>query len=306
MNNIYMNNITQIDCAYVDDKGNIVGASYNVDAIVTGELNGEEAVVEDFGTSKKRIKALIDGPGPDHKLVLYNGWSEVSVYHNDSLISLTDLEALSGQTQIRVVCDQDISLPRNALCIVDHTVDVDTCLAGYIDRLTSTGFTKVTSCLNTDVVPLSMKMLDEDVVTSDPHMFRYVHGLQHSTSYGCQNIVHGHLSYVQLFYANVADRDSDDIGARDILNLLDNKYLANANEVQLFEEGTGSALSYTKDRGYFRLECPVDNITLFPYESTIENIATFLCNELRQSLNAQKVVGFAVSEGLTKGSMVML
>ena len=77
---LFVNDLTVIDCSYLCPERGIVGESWIVDIVLDGALN-EQSMVLDFGRVKKQVKAIIDN-SVDHKLVVPAEHSYTKVTHN--------------------------------------------------------------------------------------------------------------------------------------------------------------------------------------------------------------------------------
>lgn len=75
---MFLSNLTILDHAILDERGNVVGGSFNPSFFVAGEIDPIEQVVVDFSTVKKEIKNIIDDreTGFDHKLWWIQGVSK--------------------------------------------------------------------------------------------------------------------------------------------------------------------------------------------------------------------------------------
>lgn len=286
---IFLNNLSVVDHAYVDDKGQIVGGSFNPSFIVSGKIDPVEKVVVDFSTVKKSMKTLIDqhiwdphNNGYDHKIWWINGFSKGIIEphdHADRYIIKTDYFTSE--------------FPSDALKIIDVIKDAHPShSASYIGR----SFEKFLETELSKVYPnvdVSVECSNNiDVHTYDKSLpvyyFRYVHGLKDSTSYGCQNVCHGHLSYFQYHY--------DDDLCLDIQKDLDNAIFINKSNI-VSEDDEFLTISYiTEQRGLFKATYnkKLCKLIVLDTETTIELIAEYINKQYN-------ITDFFVSEGLSKG-----
>ena len=78
---LFVNDLTVIDCSYLCPQRGIVGESWIVDIVLDGNLN-EQSMVLDFGKVKKQVKAIIDD-SVDHKLLVPGDHPYTKVTHNE-------------------------------------------------------------------------------------------------------------------------------------------------------------------------------------------------------------------------------
>ena len=94
MSSLFVKQLSTIDFSYLCPSRGLVGETWLVDVVLSGELN-EEGMVFDFGHVKKEIKAMIDAQA-DHALLVptespqisfleENGRREATLHLNDGL-----------------------------------------------------------------------------------------------------------------------------------------------------------------------------------------------------------------------------
>ena len=178
---MFLKNITVIDHAYIGRDGRQHGGSFHASFDVSGRVDANEQVVIDFSTVKKDIKSIVDDKvnGFDHKLWFLTAYSEGAVAISSSkevTVKTSALEITAPQDIIRMVDCDNYDTTKLSKIVGDY---VETELAKKHPGIEL----KVTCVLNEEPVAKGYRV----------EMFRYSHGLRNSTSWGCQNIAHGHL-----------------------------------------------------------------------------------------------------------------
>lgn len=307
-------NVTVIDHAYIDNEGMVVGGSFHASWIVTGSLDPVEKVVVDFSTIKKELKGWIDSNdcGFDHKLWIIEGWSKV-----------TDLKEFcneDGSTSLLITTPNVVlNVPQSA---IKHIKDVPLIEPGYDLDYISAAMTIFLQNNLRPLYPAANLVIDThlsvkcetfdpiDLVGTQPVYFRYTHGLKDSTSWGCQNIAHGHLSFIVGHYFEPEMTDQKHVRVnqylRTIAQTIDNTVFINqSNIVQLTD--TGVQIEYTTPRGTFSgIYSNNHNFVILETETTIEYIVEYVKTTFGKKLRDMGIVSLTVSEGLTKGAIVTL
>jgi len=272
---IVIRNFTCLDHAYVDAAGMVCGGSYNVSVTLRGEVVGNEAVVIDFSKAKKACKEAIDDnrTGYDHKLILYP-WSKVEVTplrHGLTLIS----------PFLEICC------PEDAVNVV--TISLEAELERLIDNKLKNLFpeAQVSSDVSLSTHPFS---------DGEYSMFSYVHGLKHSSSYGCQNMNHGHLSFIEV------EGPTARLVADQIAGYLNGTVFINKENI-VFEDDEWISIGYQCNRGYFRSKYSKEHkIVILNSETTAENLVEYVQLMFPQYMTSRyKII---ISEGLQKGAIV--
>lgn len=295
MTTLFFNNLTCIDHALVDNNGNIVGGSYHCNVEVTGAITDDESVVVDFSAGKKQMKAIIDHAdgkiGLDHKLWIIPGYSACMLKNTSD--THCEVETKNGTRIILPHTDVHV-VNTNFDTSIKETVaqDIANILAdkmpqySFAVQLTQTAFT----------------------MTDDAILFRYTHGLKDSTSYGCKNIAHGHLSFFEVTrYGNDYRQDCEDCktGRRliqqSIESISGSMFIKRENI--LFEGDKWIEYGYNTQRGYMWVKIDKNRQphVIIDTETTVEYLAQYFAKNMMSALLLAKVKEFRISEGLQKG-----
>lgn len=316
---MFLNDITVIDHAYIDNKGCVVGGSFHPCFEVSGNPDSVEKVVVDFSAIKRTIKQLIDRHennvetnGFDHKVWVIEGYSsfnEVNVNMN--------MQALMGlDTTIRtpaVVLD----LPTDAVKLItpvsgripEYTPEyIGAALEQYLQPLLEKAYPNTNiyiKCHNTETIHVPTDELRMHAKT-----FRYVHGLKDSSSYGCNNIAHGHGSFI------TADKNPDNI-LQTIAAELDNTVFVRGDNISSTAITLSSnepvvsgelTIRYKTSRGFFlmTIDANAHKIVVLNTETTVEYLAQYVKTKFGDAMRAAGITTFYISEGLSKGAIETL
>jgi hypothetical protein len=290
---IFLSNLSVVDHAYINYKGQVIGGSFNPSFIVTGEIDEKEKVVVDFSTIKKDMKTVIDAHsdvqdlnGFDHKLWFIIGYSNGKVNLVDDRYVITSEAG-------------EVNVPRDALKIIEP---IDNLTPEYTIEYIGKSFEQhLTTMLSKKYPDIDISVecfnnIDTHVINkqNESFLFTYSHGLKDSTSYGCQNVAHGHLSFIQ---PNSKTLDSHTYNLfKQIASDLDGAVFINKENV-VADTDDYIKIEYTSIRGYFSAmyQKQSNNIFVLDTETTIEFLAEFVSDKYN-------VRYFYISEGLSKGT----
>ena len=306
---------TVIDHAYIDDKGRVAGGSFNPNFVISGEVDEKEKVVVDFSSVKKKLKSIIDDreTGFDHKLWVLRNWSNFEISELDEhtySITTPAVRLITPRNAVKVL---DLA---DSYCPAEIGVELMLHLQGAL-RQSYPGVNidvEVHNESRMQLMHMAPRMVEGQVWCAD--MFTYVHGLKDSTSWGCQNCNHGHLSFVQLFYTIdenlrfVGHQDPREL-AREISEYLDGSiFIYEANLVRAQEGNVSSYISieYTAERGTFKAEYDPTKlkVRVLPTETTVEYLVEHVLEVFGDRLREAGVTRIYLSEGLSKGAMAKL
>lgn len=285
---IYFNDLTVIDFSIINSEGQIVGGSATLNLEVSGPVDSNEGVVIDFSAGKQRIKELIDGPGGfDHRC-----W----VNTNDPNIIVEQNVDTSVVTVKHTSSNLSITAEEQAFAWISEyngVVDIEQFLNAEMSP-----FVISNVALNTTVIPVPR-------ANTDSFVFRYVHGLKYSTSYGCKNLVHGHKSYISAVVEDGGDfynRAGFVLGG--IAKALDGTVFADTEDASV--DGLSYTVAYeTKERGRMSMTFSQKFIVL-ETQTTVEHLVEYIRARYYDQLKAAGIKELYVSEGLCKGAKVLL
>lgn len=280
MAKLFVNNLTIIDSSLLDTGRGLVGESWRVDVELEGKLNSQGMVL-DFSDIKKRVKQTIDQDF-DHKLLIPATNPGCRIREHDGEIEV-EFQLNSGK-RIRHLS------PVSAITRIEtDQIDQQSLAAAIMERLAD-GLPD-----NIDQLRLSL----QHETTSGPS-FNYCHGLkQHSGN--CQRIAHGHRSRIEIYQDDERNRELETEWAE----LWRDVYIGTRSDLmdEIISEGEEYLrFGYQAQHGRFELELPKPGCYLIDSDSTVENLAQYAADRLRQD-HPNSCFQVRVFEGLDKGAI---
>lgn len=293
---LFFQNLTAIDHAVLDPvSGKVSGGSYNLSVWISGEIEENEQVVVDFSQLKNNIKKIIDHKldGYDHKL-----WIPLELVSPKNYLG--DMVYVETENFSCLVPRYTVKLIHNEISMDLMCQNISIYLESKLDNIyPDSGLTVSVFLSENKNTPFTQNYSDDK-----SFKFRYVHGLKNSSSEPCQNINHGHCSYMGL-----VDFDGQAI---DIPKQITNDY---SDVVFVWKENIVTenknwlTVGYKANSGTFlsRYNKNVHNLVITPCETTVENLARWFTTEYKHVLSdLERVDRFFLTEGLNKGSLVTL
>ena len=280
MRTLFVDNLTVIDCSLLDSELGLSGASWIVDLALSGDLNDDSMLI-DFGLVKKQVKALIDNE-VDHKLIVPQASKQctVQVSDNDTMVNFS---SNAGELF-------SVTAPESAFCLLPGDSINAEMVKAYLHA-------RLIHLLPENISEININLREEQ--RHDAVWFRYSHGLKKHDG-NCQHITHGHRSRLEI----LIDGTRDNALEREWIDRLNNCYIATREDLKESAGGI-SHFSYVASQGTFSLSLPEERIYLADCDSTIEEIAHTLAENIAADAvgGNKKSVKVKVWEGVDKGAI---
>ena len=280
MRTLFVDNLTVIDCSLLDNELGLSGASWIVDLTLCGDLNDDSMLI-DFGVIKKQVKTLIDTE-VDHKLIVPNSSKNCTV----------KIEGVYTSVDFHSAADEQFSViaPHSAFC----ALAIENVSKEAVENFLYAQLSKLLP-KNIDTIDISLRDEQKDNAV----WFRYSHGLKKDNG-NCQRITHGHRSRLEI----LIDGTRDNALEREWIDRLDNFYIATRGDFKESSNGI-SHFSYVASQGAFSLSLPDKRVYLVDCDSTIEEIAHTLAENIASDVvgGRNKSIEVKVWEGVDKGAI---
>ncbi|ELR66677.1 NADPH dependent preQ0 reductase [Photobacterium marinum] len=286
---LFVRDLTVIDASYLCEKRGMVGESWILDVVMSGELN-EMSMVLDFGRVKKQIKKLVD-EYVDHRLIVPMKNSRIHVAASKPGYAMVDL--LREGKSIHLNC------PEQAYCYIDD--DVVT-----IESVTHHLYKVLEGKLPDNVQGLELTLRHEKI---DGAFYHYSHGLKKHDG-NCQRIAHGHRSPVELIVDGQRDAELEQKWAerwQDIY-LGSSEDLISVSELTLSEKAAVATdtshygFRYTAPQGEFELAIARFESEVLDTDTTVELLADYIAEQVSEMVPG-KALDVVAYEGVGKGAM---
>jgi 6-pyruvoyl-tetrahydropterin synthase len=288
--NLFVRDLTVIDSSYLCEQRGMVGESWIVDVVLSGELN-EMSMVLDFGKVKKQIKHLID-EYVDHRLLV--PMKSGAVRHQASKPGYAKLDFLRGERSIH------LHSPDQAFCLID-TDEIT------IDSVTDYIYEILKGNLPDNVQGLEITLRHEMI---NGAFYHYTHGLKKHDG-NCQRIAHGHRSPIELVVNGQRDVEREAAFAarwqdiylgslEDKVNLAELSLSDNATDIT---DDTHYGFRYTAPQGEFELAISKLETEILDTDTTVELLANCIADEVSKTLTDNQTLQVIAYEGVGKGAM---
>lgn len=276
LSSLFVEQLTVIDCAYLDAVRGVVGESWIVDIELTGELDAQSMVL-DFGEVKKRLKRALDNSA-DHTLLVPRRHAGLSLHEAGGRVELEFRGPAAGPIIH--------AAPAIAISLLDaETVTADAVIAFLKPVLA-------------EVVPPNVAEIGLTLRTEriDGAYYHYTHGLKKHDGH-CQRIAHGHRSRIELRVDGQRDAALEAEQAARWADI----YLGTREDLVSAANGR-HRYEYTAAEGAFAIELPAARCDVLDADTTVECIADHLAMQLAARRPGRSVQVRAY-EGVMKGAV---
>lgn len=277
---LFVNQLTVMDFSYLHPERGLLGESWLVDIELEGGLD-EQGMVLDFGDVKHQVKQTIDREF-DHKLLVPARHPGLVTQAGEARISLSF--PLDAGKYIRHTGPAAATTFVSAAEVTPEAVSVS-----IIEALQRQ--------LPANVKRISLNLYPESI---EGAWYQYSHGLKHHCG-NCQRIAHGHRSRIDIKHNGQRNTALESEWARRFEDI----YIGTREDLrEKTRRGDTDYLlfAYAAQEGNFELELPADCCYLIDTESTVENIAQHIADELGKTRPAEQFEVRAY-EGVNKGAI---
>lgn len=270
---LFVNQLTHIDVSLWCTQRGLVGCSWQVDAVLDGEL-GDDGMLFDFGEVKPWIKRTLDN-GLDHTLLVPTEAPGVTV-----------TECTEGVcVRTTTPYPMEVRGPKEAFSLLPWRAITPDTIATYLSQ-------QLTKQRPDNVHQVTLTLSDEAI---NGAAYGYTHGLKRHIG-NCQRIAHGHRSRLYIWQQDTRQP----LLEQQWSGWLDNRYLLEQADIAAQDSDTLTC-RYQAAQGDFLITLPQARCAVLPGPTTVENIAVWLAQEVAtQSDTATRIQAF---EGINKGAI---
>ncbi|WP_318417867.1 6-pyruvoyl trahydropterin synthase family protein [Photobacterium leiognathi] len=290
---LFVRDLTVIDASYLCTERGMVGESWILDVVMSGELN-EMSMVLDFSRVKKQIKQLVD-QYVDHRLIVPAKSPAINTAATTTGYVTVDL--MREDKSIHLHC------PEQAFCFIDaETVT--------IESVTEHVYQVLKGNLPENVQGLEITLRHE---TINGAFYHYSHGLKKHDG-NCQRIAHGHRSPIELFVNGERNAELEKQWAKrwQDIYLGSQEDVLSVSELNLSEcakqvtDETHYGFRYTAPQGEFELAIARSETEMLSTDTTVELLAGYIAEKVKPSLSDSDMLEVVAYEGVGKGAMATL
>lgn len=275
MSLLFVEQLTVIDCSYLDAVRGVVGESWIVDIELEGELDAQSMVL-DFGEVKKRLKQALDR-SVDHTLLVPMRAGGLSLHRGRDGIELEFRGPAAGPIEHHS--------PAQAVSLVDSAQIDSESLSAHLQPI-------LAAEVPGNVAAVHLRLRTEAI---DGAYYHYTHGLKKHAGH-CQRIAHGHRSRLEIRVDGQRDAALEAACAQRWQDI----YLGTSEDC-VADTGGRLRFAYGAAEGRFAIELPAGRCEVIASDSTVECIAEHLA-ALGATVRAGAEVEVRAYEGVMKGA----
>ncbi|WP_317932694.1 6-carboxytetrahydropterin synthase [Halioxenophilus sp. WMMB6] len=272
---LFVDQLTNVDFSYLDPARGLVGETWLANFGLEGDLD-EAGMICDFGQIKALYRRWLDSQ-LDHRLLVPTLAPELQLNDFGEEIELS-WRSLRGTIKLRV--------PAQAVALIPAAAITPQACATWV-------VAQLRGQLPGAIARVDLEFSVEAIAGSYYH---YSHGLKKHTG-NCQRIAHGHRSAIAIWLDGERSAEQE----ADWSQRWADVYLATRDD--LIDEGASEyTFGYESAQGRFQIRLPKGLCYLLECDTTVENLAQHLCQEIKaqQPTAAVRVKAF---EGIGKGAI---
>jgi len=273
---LFVDNLTNVDFSYLHPQRGLLGESWLVQLVLDGNLN-EQGMICDFAVVKKAVKQWFDNC-IDHALVVPTGMTNLKASQAGGETVVTWQYPDGGEFFCRS--------PQQAIVLVDMDQVTETSLAKWCKD-------QLLALFPDEVQGLEISFVPESISGA---FYHYSHGLQQHDG-NCQRIAHGHRSRIEIFLDGQRDTGVEQQWAETFHDI----YIGTRSHL-LSEPSAEHHYLYNAPQGEFEIRLPAKNCYLIDTETTVEQIACHLAQQVKAEY-PDKAVTVRAFEGVAKGAI---
>lgn len=271
---LFVEHVTHIDCGVLDADAGLRGATWLVDATLTGR-RGDDGMLFDFGPAKKLLKAEIDAL-VDHRLLIPGRAPHLTI--DDSGI---DFRTRTGDRY-------RYAGPASALTVFDDAAEIEPrAMAAWLEA-------RVTPAMPANVEALAISLRPEAITGA---VYDYTHGLSAHDG-NCQRLAHGHRCRLAIA---IDGHDRPDI-AEAWARAWQGVFIGHRADLTTPADGERLGFAYSAPQGDFALDIAATHCVLLDGPPTVENIADHIAGDLARR-HPGRLVEVRAYEGVGKGAI---
>lgn len=288
---LFVRDLTVIDASYLCPQRGMVGESWILDVVMSGELN-EMSMVLDFSRVKKQIKQLVD-QYVDHRLLIPA--TSTAIQTAPTKAGYTSVDLISANHAIH------LHSPEQAFCFIDAEAITVESVTEHLQQV-------LLGHLPANVQGLEIILRHEKI---DGAFYHYSHGLKKHDG-NCQRIAHGHRSPIELVVNGQRNAELEQqwahrwqdiyLGSQEDVISVSELNLSSAAENISDESHYG--FRYTAPQGEFELAIAKSATEILATDTTVELLACYIADHIKPQLAATDCLDVFAYEGVGKGAMV--
>lgn len=275
---LFVDKLTNSDFSYLHPERGLLGETWLSHIELEGDLD-EQGMVCDFGIVKKAVRTMLDDL-IDHRLLVPAQSPLVTIDESE------DYTSIEWQLPKRQVIQH--RSPNQCITLLDTAEITPESVAAWCEQLLRLELPQL-------IDKISLRFTVENI---DGPYYHYSHGLKKHEG-KCQRIAHGHRSRIAIEKNGARDRELETEWAQ----IFNDIYIGTRADLVSMSDDNKIGFQYQAPEGEFQLVLPKQSCYLIDSDSTVENIALHIADQLKsQSPNDHfRVKAF---EGLHKGAVV--